>query len=220
MSDNNVTVRIDSRVAYGLIAVLAVVAAIGLGWFVGNNLGGADTATTTSPEVAQAPSNTDPIGALEVGGDTGAGAGDTVVQPAAPPAGGAGTTSAPPVHTDDVPVGEAEPRLWVEEAAKENWTVNFGTIPADAKHEMDFTLTNIGTAELVIEDTSASCGCTAATVGDTNLAPGESTMLRVGYDPRVNQEAGRFVSKQVRIKSNDPLVPLAEFTVTADVAAE
>ena len=57
-------------------------------------------------------------------------------------------------------------------------------------------------------------------MADSNLAGGEETTVRVSYDPRHNQEFGKFVTKQVRIKSNDPLVPLAEFTIQADVAAE
>jgi hypothetical protein len=95
-----------------------------------------------------------------------------------------------------------------------------GAVPADQKTEREFTLENVGTSTLVIENTSASCGCTAAVADKKELAPGETTLLHVGYDPRVNSDFGKFVQKQVRIKSNDPVVPLAEFTITAEVAAQ
>ncbi len=225
-NDQQVTVKVDSRVFYGLVALLAVVAAIGLGWFIGQQVGGDPAAAPTTADSAAVDPAADPLGQLQpstgmqAGGDT-SGLAVATTNPLGGAAAGAPAGSAgQPVSVDEQPVGEAEPRLWIEEAAAENWVVNLGEIAPDARFEQDFTLSNIGTAELVIEDTSASCGCTAATVGDTNLGPGESTTLRVGYDPRVNQEQGRFVQKQVRIKSNDPLVPLVEFTITADVLAE
>ena len=223
-SNNQVTVRLDSRVMYGVIALLAVVLAIGLGWFIGQQVGGGDAATGVTAD-APAPAAANPLGELQPSNGAASNSLSTspalAVQPADPAAAGAGALGAgQPVSLEAQPVGEAEPRLWIQEAADQNWVFSMGEIPGDARFEQDFTLSNIGTSELVIEDTSASCGCTAATVGETNIAPGGSTVLRVGYDPRVNQEQGRFIQKQVRIKSNDPLVPLVEFTITADVAAE
>lgn len=217
-SGNQVTVKLDSRVVYGLVAILAVAAAIGLGWFIGQQVGGGESQTADDSAPADVAGS--PLG--DLGNASGADApGELAVSNEAPVApGGAAGSAGSPVSLEEQPVGEAEPRLWIEEAAAENWVVNLGEIAADERFERDFTLSNIGTAPLVIEDTSASCGCTAAAVGDTNLDPGETTTLRVGYDPRVNQEYGRFVQKQVRIKSNDPLVPLVEFTISADVAAE
>lgn len=220
MSKNNqVTVKMDARVVYGLIAILAVVGIFAIGLWLGQNRGGSTAETgTTDPAGAVAPAaNPGEVvltGATPMAGAPVAGA----QQPAAP--GEAAGAAQNPVSVDQVPVGAAEPRLWVPEAAEANWTYDLGQIPADQATEKDFIIENAGTAELVIEDTSASCGCTAAAVGESVLAPGASTTLRVSYDPRVNKEFGRFVQKQIRIKSNDPLVPLAEFTVTADVAAQ
>lgn len=200
-----------SGMALGLIALAAVAVAIGLGYFIGNAVMGGDK-EAASP-------------AAESSAATGGSA------PAAPQATdamnvGAAATSAPigkgqaPVAAEDQAVGDGEPRLWIPEAAESNWVFHMGEIPNDSKTEHEFSLTNVGKGTLVIEDVSASCGCTTSTIGEKELAPGASTTLRVSYDPRVNGETGRFVQKQVRIKSNDPLVPLAEFTVTADVAAE
>jgi hypothetical protein len=218
-SSNQVTVKLDSRVVYGLVAILAVAAAIGLGWFIGQQVGGGASQTADNA-AAPAGDVSSPLGSLGDPNAAPVGEGLTVSNEAPVAPAGATGSAGSPVSLEEQPVGAAEPRLWIEEAAAENWVVNLGEIPADARFERDFTLSNIGTAPLVIEDTSASCGCTAAAVGDTNLDPGETTTLRVGYDPRVNQEYGRFIQKQVRIKSNDPLVPLVEFTISADVAAE
>lgn len=201
-----------SGMALGLIALAAVAVAIGLGYLIGNAvMRGGDPQAASQPANAPASGQGEPAPAAPPGGE---------IQP------GAAATSAPigkgqpPASAEDQPVGEGEPRLWIPEAADANWVFHMGDIPNDSKTEHEFNLTNIGKGTLVIEDVSASCGCTTSTIGEKELAPGASTTLRVSYDPRVNGETGRFVQKQVRIKSNDPLVPLAEFTVTADVAAE
>lgn len=219
-NNNNVTIRLDSRVFYGLIAIVGVIAFLALGVWVGQYWRGSQQTAATDPA---AQPGAVPTGQLVVGEQPPADFGISTAVPGGapgdPPAAGQ-TAATKPVSVDEVKVGEAEPRLWIEEAAASNWTVDLGQIAADKPVEKDFEIKNVGTSELVIEDTSASCGCTAAKIGESNLAPGATTLLRVSYDPRVNQEFGRFVQKQIRIKSNDPLVPLAEFTITADVASQ
>lgn len=212
---NDVTIKLDSRLLYGLIALLAVAGIFAIGLWIGNYMQGDSAAPVAAPPAAPADAGAALTGASDITIGTPAPAADLG-------AGGAatGAASSSPVHTDQVKVGDAEPRLWIPEAGAANWRVDLGQIPADKATEKDFQIENIGTAELVIEDTSASCGCTAAHIGESNLAPGAKTTLRVSYDPRVNQEFGRFVQKQIRVKSNDPLVPLAEFTITADVASQ
>ncbi|HRA21545.1 MAG TPA: DUF1573 domain-containing protein [Anaerolineae bacterium] len=198
----------SSGLTMGLIALVAVAVAIGLGYFIGKVLMGGGT-----PE--QAAVVNAPAGATAVPG-----AEAVPVNPNPAATGAPIGQGAHPVSKEEQPIGASEPRLWVPEAAEQNWTFHLGDIPNDSKTEKEFTVENIGNATLVIEDVSASCGCTTSTIGEKELAPGATTILRVSYDPRVNGETGRFVQKQVRIKSNDPLVQLAEFTITADVAAE
>jgi len=210
VSNNQVTIKLDARFFYGLVALLAVVGIFGIGLWIGGFFG-----TTSAPQTTTAPAAA-PAGDLTLGQPPASG----VQAVTAPPPGQAAAAAQKPVSVADVPVGDAEPRLWIPEAAEVNFTVDLGEIPADKATERDFTIENAGTSELVIEDTSASCGCTAAHIGESNLAPGAKTTLRVSYDPRVNQEFGKFIQKQVRVKSNDPLVPLAEFTITADVASQ
>lgn len=201
-----------SGMTVGLIALVAVAVAIGLGYLVGKALMGGGT-----PQSAEAP----PAVAPAVG-TPGAPAAtpDTIIKDGPQATGAPIGKGVHPVSKEEQAVGASEPRLWLPEAAEQNWTVHLGEIPNDSKTEKEFTVQNIGNATLVIEDVSASCGCTTSTIGDKELAPGGTTTLRVSYDPRVNGEYGRFVQKQVRIKSNDPLVQLAEFSITADVAAQ
>lgn len=213
---SNVTIKMDARVLYGLIALVAVLGIFGIGWWLGNQIGPDEAAAPVAAPQAAAVNNpvTDPNAA----------AGTTIQVDPNNPANPAGAQPAPasanPVSVEESPLVAGQPRLWLPEVAETNFVYDFGEIPADAAVEKDFQITNLGDTELVIEDVSASCGCTAAAVGDSTVAPGETTTVRVSYDPRHNQEFGKFVTKQVRIKSNDPLVPLAEFTIQADVAAQ
>jgi hypothetical protein len=50
--------------------------------------------------------------------------------------------------------------------------------------------------------------------------PGEETVFQISYDPRVSQEFGKDVRKQIYLVSNDPLVPVVEFHITASVEAK
>ena len=212
---NQVTVKIDSRFFYGLVAIIAVVGIFAIGWWLGKQLPGGSQPVVQTGE-AQPPNVVVPGGGLEV--VPGAPA---APQPGAPDAAPALDAGKPPVSVDEIPVGEAEARLWIDElSAESNYTYDLGQISGSEPTEKDFTITNVGTAELVIGDASASCGCTAAVVEDGNLGPGESTIIRVSYDPRVNKEQGRFVQKQIRIRSNDTQAPLVEFSISADVASQ
>jgi hypothetical protein len=208
---NQVTIKLDSRVFYLVAALVAVVGIFAIGWWLGTQLNSGTQAA--APEQQQQPVAQAPVGQVQPV-DAGA------LQAAQPPVDVqqvAQTAGSPPVSVEEVPVQAGEARLWLPDMADTNWTFDLGSIPADQSVEHDFTVSNVGEAELVIEEASAACGCTAALVEDSTVAPGESTTVRVSYDPRVNREFGKFVKKQVRIKSNDPIVPLVEFTITADV---
>jgi len=63
----------------------------------------------------------------------------------------------------------------------------------------------------------ASCGCTAANTGEDTVPPGESTDLRVTYDPTYHNDAGKEITRQVLIETNDPAAPTVEFTIRANV---
>jgi hypothetical protein len=221
MSNNNqVSFKIDSRLFYTLIAILAVVGIFGIGIWIGNQVTSPQTPSTASSGAAAVATAVPGTGSgiTDPNAAAAAAAGGGVVVATAPAVEGKG---GPPVSPEKQPVGKDEPRLAIEELSEaDNFTFDMGNVPTDTKSEKEFTLKNVGTSTLVIENTSASCGCTAAVADKKELAPGETTTLHVGYDPRVNQDFGKFIQKQVRIKSNDPVVPLAEFTITANVAAQ
>jgi Protein of unknown function (DUF1573) len=80
----------------------------------------------------------------------------------------------------------------------------------------DFTLRNYGEAELVIENVSTTCGCTAALASEKQVKPGGSTLLRVTLETR--RYSGK-VERQVLVRSNDPKTPLLTVRVSATVEA-
>jgi hypothetical protein len=223
MSNNNqVSFRVDSRLFYTLIAIVAVVGILAIGMWIGTMFAGGGTTPTQTAANPGTQQNSSQVVAPPVqGGAAAAVPAGGVVVGATPVSASAAAKGIGPVSIAEQPVGKNEPRIAIDEINKDNnYTFALGNIPADRKSEKEFTLKNVGTAELIIESTTASCGCTAAVADKKELKPGESTILHVGYDPRVNQEYGKFVQKQIRIKSNDPVAPLVEYTINAQVAAQ
>jgi len=82
---------------------------------------------------------------------------------------------------------------------------DFGNITQGDKVTHVFILTNNGGDLLKILNVQTSCGCTAAKPEKDELAPGESTNLKVTFN-----SAGRHGAqkKNITIKSNDPENPL------------
>lgn len=81
----------------------------------------------------------------------------------------------------------------------ENIEHDFGTIKAGDKVEYTYKFTNDGTADLLITDAKASCGCTVPDYTKTPVAPGKSGEVHVVFD-----SAGKSgdVSKTVTLTLN------------------
>jgi hypothetical protein len=105
----------------------------------------------------------------------------------------------------------AGPRLAVEPER-----FDFGPVLPGRRLTKEFTLRNVGSAELVIDKLSSSCACAAALLDEKQrrLAPGRSGALRVTL--RTPAAAGR-VAETVRIASNDRERPELAVEVTAEV---
>ena len=80
----------------------------------------------------------------------------------------------------------------------------------------EFTLRNVGSAELVIEKLSSSCACAAFLLDakQRRLAPGRSAPLRETL--RTPAVPGRVVEK-VRVSTNDPTQSVVELEIAANV---
>ncbi len=101
------------------------------------------------------------------------------------------------------------PQISVEPALQD-----LGTQPQQLI-ELVFTIKNTGNADLVIEKVSVSCDCTSAELEKNTIPAGESTELRVKFDPAEDNLYGE-IQRIIYLHSNDPDKPEAEaeFRVT------
>lgn len=95
--------------------------------------------------------------------------------------------------------------------------VNFGDIKEGEKANCDYLLVNKGKSDLMIRKTKAGCGCTAVTMGTTQVAPGQSTTIRATFDSSSKQ--GRQY-KSVTIITNDPQNSEITVTLTGNVTGK
>ena len=201
-----VVVRLNQRLFYGCVAAIASLLLLGIVFFVGVQLGRHSQAAP-APVALQPPSLPPQPGV-------------TQAQPVQP--GQANPFAQPAVRKarlpagDEVPIGD-NPRLALPELAKTNYVYDFGDIPPDEIAETTVTILNKGTKDLVIKSVRASCGCTATNIGSDVIPPGKTTQLRVTYDPTYHNDAGKQITRQVIIESNDPAAPVVEFTIRANV---
>lgn len=94
---------------------------------------------------------------------------------------------------------------------------DFGQVPSDRVSEAQFTVTNAGTAPLIIESVTTSCGCTQATISSQIIPPGESAQLDVTFDPRVHPDATGPMYRVVYVASDDPVHPETQIELRMNV---
>ena len=76
---------------------------------------------------------------------------------------------------------------------------DFGDIKADSKVHHTFTFTNTGKSPLLIQDATASCGCTTPSWTKEPVAPGAKGQLEVQFDSRGKHG---IINKQVAVRAN------------------
>lgn len=97
---------------------------------------------------------------------------------------------------------------------------DFGDISFGQVVNYPFKVKNSGNQVLEIKRVATSCACTTAKVDKENLNPGEDGELLVTYDTAAMGGGPHGRGKQERIiyiKSNDPVNPQVEVTITANV---
>jgi len=106
------------------------------------------------------------------------------------------------------------PRITVEPQS-----FDFGQALQNKTLTKEFTIKNFGSADLLIERVTTTCGCTTAPLEEKNkvIKPGASTPLRVSLQTR---EVTGLMSRSVLIKSNDPDKGFYEIKIQATVVAE
>jgi len=90
----------------------------------------------------------------------------------------------------------------------DSMNTNLGKLVKDQSIEVSFRFKNTGTKNLVIQDVSASCGCTIPEKPEKPFAPGEEGVIRAKF----NGSGSGHISKQVHVRANT--TPQSEFALT------
>lgn len=117
---------------------------------------------------------------------------------------------APPAGTDRaVP----RPRLFVGQRI-----IDLGKVVEGDKVTAVWRLENQGTADLVIDNTRASCGCTVVQLAESDkvIPPGETLALKAEFDSRGRKGVQQ---KSVSVYSNDAANPVLTLDLRAEVEA-
>jgi hypothetical protein len=104
------------------------------------------------------------------------------------------------------------PRIRVEPS-----TFDFGKAVQNRTLDKEFSLRNFGSEDLVIENVTTTCGCTAALM-DANkvIKPGGTAPLRVSLQTR--DYSGKM-ERRILVRSNDPTTSLLEIKVEVTVVS-
>jgi hypothetical protein len=79
---------------------------------------------------------------------------------------------------------------------------DFGNVGPNSVNITTFKVTNTGDKPLIIEDVSASCGCTTPKKPEKPIAPGKSDVIEVKFEPKPDQR--NEIIKTVTVTANTP----------------
>lgn len=77
---------------------------------------------------------------------------------------------------------------------------DFGNVGPDSDNITSFEVKNTGNKPLIIDDVSASCGCTMPKKPEGPIAPGETDIIEVKFHPKPGQK--NEIIKTVTVKAN------------------
>ena len=93
-------------------------------------------------------------------------------------------------------------------------SMDFGRVNQSGMLNREVTFTNVGRKELLIKAVQGNCNCITASAAKTSLKPGESSVIRISFNP-ADRKATQ--TKSITVYSNDPQNPVQRFTFTAYV---
>jgi hypothetical protein len=110
------------------------------------------------------------------------------------------------------------PQITTQELAKApqlklaSSSLDFGKVTSRASVIKEIEFTNTGKKELNLKSLQGNCVCIKATANKTTIKPGETSKIKVEFDPA---ERKGTQTKAVTIYSNDPQNPVQRLTLTA-----
>ena len=93
-------------------------------------------------------------------------------------------------------------------------TLDFGNLYTGNSHHHKVVLRNVGTETLVVTAVSATCGCTGTLMSADHVAPGDSGVLSISFNP---SRFGGPVEKAVSFDVNDTTVRHVRIVFKANV---
>lgn len=117
----------------------------------------------------------------------------------------------PPPPEETGKAAEPRPRLFVAQRVHDLGTIFEGDRPT-----VRWVLENRGNADLIIERTRATCGCTVVKLADEDkiISPGKSLELKAEF---VSTGRRGVQTKHVTVYSNDPVEPRLKLEFTAKI---
>jgi hypothetical protein len=97
-------------------------------------------------------------------------------------------------------------------------TYDYGRVQYGDTVKKEFMVTNDGSELLKIDKVRASCGCTKAVNGESEVPPQGHTKIVASFD--TNGLKGGKMKKTVTVFTNDPQRPEVELTLYADVVRD
>lgn len=94
--------------------------------------------------------------------------------------------------------------------------IDYGKVVKNSSGYRQLTVTNTGKAPLIINQCTASCGCTVPTCPQSAIAPGKTEPMTIRYN---TERIGPF-SKNVTVYSNDPQNPMSIIRIFGEVTEE
>ncbi|MBQ9253205.1 MAG: DUF1573 domain-containing protein [Bacteroidales bacterium] len=90
---------------------------------------------------------------------------------------------------------------------------DYGQVSQGGNGVAEFSVTNIGGGELVIEDIKVSCGCVVVEFDSSPIKPNETKTIKVKYNTNIVGE----IKRSIVIKSNDNQNPKIVLRLTGEV---
>lgn len=94
------------------------------------------------------------------------------------------------------------------------FTWDFGKAKEGVKLEHVFEITNDTQVAMAIREVTASCGCTATEVTKKDMAPGESTQVKVTFD---STKYSGFIEQFVYVNTDSLTKPVIRLMVKAEI---
>ena len=95
---------------------------------------------------------------------------------------------------------------------------DFGALSEAEEASHSFVLANRGNAPLLITNAYTTCFCARAEIGAGVIPPGKAALITVYINPALAGGGGAAIRRGIILETNDPLQPLIELWVQANLS--